>query len=240
MERTIITTNDGSQTIFVPEIEEHYHSVKGACTESQHIFINMGLKASKAIRPSVLEIGFGTGLNAFLTLIETEKAKRIVDYVGLELYPLEWDMIQSLDYQHLTSDNDLTHEGVSPNNNPAILEEWFKRLHQVDWEIPTAISPYFTLHKIRTDAPQWLNTIDNQTFDVVYFDAFSPEKQPEMWTQEVFNALYGAMNNEGILMTYCAHGSIRRMLQGAGFTVERLPGPPSGKREILRATRHQD
>ena len=200
--------------MFVPELNEHYHSVKGARTESLHIFIDMGLKAVSTTHPQVLEIGFGTGLNALLTLEAAEADKRPVHYTGIELYPLAWEEVDVLKY----SDNPL-----------------FKTLHSVPWEEDVAITPYFTLKKIREDARKAVNT--KRSFDVIYFDAFAPEKQPEMWDEALFRNLYTSMNAGGVLTTYCAKGIIRRMLQSVGFKVERLPGPPGGKREILRASK---
>lgn len=224
MKRIIEKTDDGSATLFVPELNEHYHSTKGARTESQHIFIDMGLKASTATSPRVLEIGFGTGLNAWLTLKEAESSCREVHYTGLELYPLAWEMVEQL--------------GYIPSSEQQHAAELFKQLHTAPWEKEIQLTPHFTLLKQETDA----NLLKAETdinklssFDVIYFDAFAPEKQPEMWSQELFNRLYVLLNKDGILTTYCAKGIIRRMLQAAGFTVERLPGPPGGKREILRA-----
>lgn len=211
MKRIIEQTADGSATLFVPELNEHYHSVKGARTESQHIFIDMGLKASEAVEPYILEVGFGTGLNALLTLETAEAAQRKVHYTGIELYPLSWEMIEPLGY----------------SNNPL-----FKTLHIIPWEEDTIITPCFTLRKVQANFTTFTT---NRLFDIIYFDAFAPEKQPEMWSQELFDRLHVIMSEKGILTTYCAKGVVRRMLQTAGFTVERLPGPPGGKREILRA-----
>ena len=205
-------TDDGSATLFVPELNEHYHSTKGARTESQHIFINMGLKASDALAPRILEIGFGTGLNAWLTLEEAERSERNIHYTGLELYPLEWQMIEQLNY--------------------VANKELFEQLHTTPWQEAVSITTHFTLLKMEVDVNKWQT---EESFDLIYFDAFAPEKQPEMWSQELFNRLYVLLNDGGILTTYCAKGVIRRMLQAAGFIVERLPGPPGGKREILRA-----
>lgn len=216
MKRIIEHTADGSATLFVPELEEHYHSVKGARTESQHIFIEMGLRHSPAQPVHLLEIGFGTGLNAYLTLLETQQSNRNVFYTGLELYPLEWNTIQELNY---TSD------------------PLFREIHLSPWEEDREIVPGFTLRKQQTDFTGLNESSFTTGFDVVYFDAFAPEKQPEMWTQQLFDCLYNLMNPGGILTTYCAKGMIRRMLQQAGFTMERLPGPPNGKREILRGTK---
>lgn len=236
MKRIIEQTEDGSATLFVPELNEHYHSVKGAHTESRHIFIDMGLKASSVAQPHILEIGFGTGLNALLTLEAAEKEKRHVHYTGIELYPLSWEEVDALKY----------------SENPL-----FKTLHTVPWEEDVNITPYFTLRKVQEDVNVAISeklpaTVDaspaiyhspvtaNRFFDVVYFDAFAPEKQPEMWSEELFRRIYACMNPNGILTTYCAKGVIRRLLQSIGFKVERLPGPPGGKREILRATKTTD
>ncbi len=228
MKRIIERTEDGSATLFVPELNEHYHSVKGARTESQHIFIDMGLKASTAIQPHILEIGFGTGLNALLTLETAEQEKRPVHYTGIELYPLSWEEVDILNY----SDNPL-----------------FKELHTTSWNKDVNITPCFTLHKIKGDVNRVISDKQlavigeppaNYSFDLVYFDAFAPEKQPEMWSEELFRNIYACMNDNGILTTYCAKGVIRRLLQAVGFTVERLPGPPGGKREILRATKTKE
>ena len=232
MKRIIERTEDGSATLFVPELNEHYHSVKGARTESQHIFIDMGFKASTAFQPRILEIGFGTGLNALLTMETAGEEKRVVHYTGIELYPLSWEEVDVLNY----SDNPL-----------------FKKLHTSLWNKDVNITSYFTLHKVQGDVSQVFcdrpSTTDGKSsakspalftdhlFDLVYFDTFAPEKQPEMWSEELFRNIYAGMNTDGILTTYCAKGVIRRLLQAVGFTVERLPGPPGGKREILRASK---
>ena len=212
-------TADGSYTLYVPELDEHYHSVKGALTESQHIFIDMGLKHSSVPSPRILEIGLGTGLNCFLTLLNAEEEKRHIHYTGIERFPLDMDVIKKLDY-------------------PSIIgkrhEQDYLAIHQAPWEEDVALSSWFTLHKIQGDFTHY-DFIKG--YDIIYFDAFAPEKQPEMWEQSLFNSLYEILNEGGILTTYCAKGVVRRMLQQAGFIVERLPGPPGGKREILRATK---
>ena len=213
-------TADGSQTLFVPELNEHYHSVKGALTESEHIFIQMGLKHSSVEAPHVLEIGFGTGLNAFLTLLTADTDQRNIHYTTLERYPVTPALLEQLTYPEL----------ICPER-----KDDFQALHQAAWNTDVQLTPYFTLHKVETDFTSYTFPA---TYDVIYFDAFAPEKQPEMWTQSLFDTLCQQLNPQGILTTYCAKGAVRRMLQAAGFTVERLPGPPGGKREILRATKH--
>ena len=152
-------------------------------------------------------------MNALLTQLEAEEKQRKVSYYGIELYPLEWDTIDALHY----TDSPL-----------------FKEIHQAPWNEDAALSPFFTLRKINADFTKYDYT-KIPPIDVVYFDAFAPDKQPEVWTEDLFKALFAHMSEGGILTTYCAKGVIRRMLQQTGFKVERIPGPPGGKREILRA-----
>ena len=212
-------TTDGSYTLYVPELDEHYHSVKGALTESQHIFIDMGLKHSSVTAPHILEIGLGTGLNCILTLLEAKESQRHVHYTGIERYPLNEEIIRKLNYPSIIGKE---------------CEEDYFAIHQAPWEEDVCLSPWFTLHKMEGDFTHYSF---EQKYDIIYFDAFAPEKQPEMWEQSLFDNLYQVLNEGGILTTYCAKGVVRRMLQTAGFKVERLPGPPGGKREILRATK---
>jgi len=216
MELDIQTTADGSQTLFVPQLDEHYHSVKGALTESLHIFIHSGLNECMAKEPRVLEVGFGTALNAFLTLVEAEKG-RVVHYTSLEKYPLPMDIIDKMEYTKF----------VDP-----IYAPYYKAIHECPWNVWNSITPHFNLRKVETD----LTSLSfKEQYDVVYFDAFAPEKQPEMWTQDIMNRIFDCLAPDGIFVTYCAKGVVRRMLQSAGFVTERIPGPPGGKREILRA-----
>lgn len=217
MERELQLTADGSHTLFIPEIDEHYHSVNGAVQESRHVFIEAGLHhLKKEGEITVFEIGFGTGLNAFLTLLETVLPVLNVQYYSIELYPLDAELVRSLNYG----------EVICPEN-----KDLFRALHAAEWNKPVGITDSFTLHKIQGDS----NSCQlPEGIDLVYFDAFAPDKQPEMWNQEVFTKLYAGMNQGGILTTYCAKGVVRRMMQEAGYSVERIPGPP-GKREMLRA-----
>ena len=214
-------TDDGSYTLYVPHLDEHYHSVKGALTESRHIFIDMGLRHSNVTEPRILEIGLGTGLNCFLTFLAAEETGKKIHYTGIERYPLNEETLRKLDYPTIINQGHETD---------------YYAIHQAPWGRDVELSPKFTLHKIEGDFTSY--PFDGK-YDIIYFDAFAPEKQPEMWEQSLFDMLYNVLNEGGILTTYCAKGVVRRMLQSAGFTVERLPGPPRGKREILRATRRQ-
>lgn len=215
MHRCLETTADGSATLYVPTLDEHYHSVKGARTESVHIFIEMGLHRWCSQHPGqsvrIFEAGFGTGLNALLTLEEAEQNGTDIHYVSAELYPLAWEEVRPLRY----------------TDNPLL-----QALHEAPWGKPVPITPHFTLHKMQAD----LSRMPFPVCDVVFYDAFAPDKQPHLWSEELFAALRKSVSPGGILTTYCAKGEVRRRLQRAGFTVERLPGPPGGKREILRAT----
>jgi tRNA U34 5-methylaminomethyl-2-thiouridine-forming methyltransferase MnmC len=217
VKRKIELTADGSHTLFVPELDEHYHSVNGAVQESTHIFINAGLHNYTKKQINILEIGFGTGLNAFLTLLDIQQSDKKIHYTTLEAYPLSEELVEQLNYPEQI--------------NPAKAHLYYK-IHEVDWNKDIEITANFTIRKVETDFTAY-NFIDINNIDIVYFDAFAPEKQPDMWTQELFDKLYSIMNEGSILVTYCAKGVVRRMLQQSGFTVERLPGPP-GKREILR------
>ncbi|MDR1344159.1 MAG: tRNA (5-methylaminomethyl-2-thiouridine)(34)-methyltransferase MnmD [Tannerellaceae bacterium] len=211
-------TADGSHTLFVPEINEHYHSVNGAIQESLHVFINAGLRCLSKENIRILEIGFGTGLNALLSLLEAERTDKLrIEYHTVELYPLPAELTSALNYA----------EQLCPGR-----KEWFDALHTAPWGEDVMITPNFILHKIKGDC----NLCElPDSIDLVYFDAFAPDKQPEMWSQEIFDALYKRMAEGGILTTYCAKGAVRRMMIKAGYSVERIPGPP-GKREMIRAS----
>jgi len=212
-------TSDGSHTLFLPELDEHYHSMNGAIQESKHVFIETGLHHCLQSDVHIFEVGFGTGLNAFLSLTD-RKMHRKIHYTTIEAYPLPASVIKELNYPQVYSTGD---------------QSLYYKLHEVEWESEQQITQDFYLTKIKADLTQFdLSTIG--IADVIYFDAFAPDKQTEMWSQEIFNALYSITSDNGILVTYCAKGTVRRMMQQAGYKVERLPGPP-GKREMLRATK---
>lgn len=216
--RKLLPTKDGSHTLLLPDLDITYHSRHGAVAESMHVFINAGLhyawqKGFQNVR--ILEMGFGTGLNALLTLAETQKGFQNVYYTALELYPLTVKEAEALNYVELL---------------PA-HERDFKMLHECNWGEYVKITERFTLRKERSDLLQYESA---QLFDVIYYDAFAPSAQPELWTESVFKKLYNLLQAAGILVTYCAKGDVRRALLAAGFSVAKLQGPP-GKREMLRA-----
>ncbi len=218
LKRELQVTSDGSHTLYMPDMDEHYHSVNGAIQESEHVFIEAGLHRLPKKEIRVLEIGFGTGLNAFLTLLDSMQTDRHITYYSMELYPLDIALVQNLNYVKVLCAGE---------------EDLFMALHEAPWNQSASITPNFTLHKMKGDCNQ--AELPNE-IDLVYFDAFAPDKQPEMWNQELFNKLYFRMNAGGILTTYCAKGAVRRTMKESGFSVERIPGPP-GKREMLRATK---
>ena len=209
-----ITTADGSHTLFVPEIEESYHSIHGAIRESTFIFIEQGLRTCLKNSVHVLEIGFGTGLNALLTALEANRIHKKIHYTTLERYPIPVHNALLLNYPEL-----LENSG-----------DFFDKIHSVPWNRDVEINPFFVLHKVETD---FTTHPLKGVYDVIYFDAFSPEKQPAMWGEAGFQKIAKHCNSNAVLTTYCAKGTVRRTLQKVGFQVERLPGPP-GKREILR------
>ncbi|MCD8193998.1 MAG: tRNA (5-methylaminomethyl-2-thiouridine)(34)-methyltransferase MnmD [Tannerellaceae bacterium] len=215
--REIALTLDGSHTLYLPEIDEHYHSVNGAIQEARHVYIGAGLNQLKKECLRVLEIGFGTGLNCWLTLLESENRRKIT-YYSYELYPLDPELVAQLNYTQALS-----------RENP----ELFAQLHAADWDTTVPITDHFILNKINGDSSS--GTLPEE-IDVIYYDAFAPEKQPEMWSEKIFERLYECTAPGGVLTTYCAKGAVRRMMQKAGYAVERIPGPP-GKREMLRATK---
>ncbi len=221
MKRTLFKTGDGSYTLHIPEWDEQYHSKHGAIAEALHVFIKEGLyhwfSKNKETEVSILEIGFGTGLNAFLTFLETKKNLFKVNYTGVEAYPLEIDEIVKLNYTSLLNAS----------------EEIFLKMHHSPWEEMSGISGNFQLTKQK----KFFSEINSEnSFNLIYFDAFGIRVQPELWTEVIFKKMYAALKPNGALVTYAANGNARRAMQTVGFEVERLSGPP-GKKEMLRATK---
>lgn len=221
----IQTTSDGSDTLYIPLLDEHYHSIHGAVQESMHVYIDSGFNKCLKNEISVLEIGFGTGLNTYLTLLSAANTEVSVYYTCIELYPLPMEVVNRLNY-------------VKKNIFLCGDKEIFLTLHECLWNQKVEITPFFSLNKICTDFSK-LEWLSDRKYDVIYFDAFAPDKQPEMWTQDIFDFLFKYTNTKGILTTYCAKGAVRRMMKQSGYIVERIPGPP-GKREMLRAVKETD
>lgn len=211
--RHIITTEDGSNTIYIPDLNENYNSIHGAIQESTLIYLEYGLNHCKKEKINVLEIGFGTGLNTFNTLLNSKKDTM---YHSLELYPLlpeEYLKLNISDFFDKDKSN------------------LFKQIHECEWNKINKITNSFSLYKINQDL---LNVDFPIKYDVVYFDAFAPTVQPSLWTKSVFSKIFNSMNSGGVLTTYCVKGDVKRTLKECGFKIEKLSGP-IGKREILRA-----
>ena len=218
LKRELKVTEDGSHTFYMPDLDEHYHSTHGAIQESMHVFLNAGFNYSERETLHILEIGFGTGLNCYLTVQEAKKQNKKVVYHSIELYPLEKELVDKLNY----ADQDNI--------------DLFKNLHACEWNKDVHITDNFILRKLQGDLTIYQFP---QKYDLVYFDAFAPDVQPDLWSLEIFQKIYQSTNSEAVLTTYCTKGIVKRALRAAGFRVKRLPGPP-GKREMLRATRIDD
>jgi len=223
LKREIIITGDGSSTIHIPEWNEQYHSKHGALQEAKHVFINSGLipyfNENKKTEISILEIGFGTGLNALVTWEEASAQNIEINYTGVEAYPVATEEVEKLNFVEVLNDQK--------------AESFFKAIHTSEWEKEIKITEKFNLKKQK----KFFQEIeDHELYDLVYFDAFGARVQPELWSVEIFKKMYEALKYNGVLVTYAAKGSVRRAMLEVGFIVERLPGPP-GKREMLRATK---
>lgn len=220
MKREIIITDDGSTTIRIPDWDENYHSTHGAIQEAKHVFIKNGLDIFKNQDSiSILEIGFGTGLNAFITFLETVNKEK-VNYVGVEAYPISTEEIAQMNY--VTELQAAQYQAI------------FDKMHACDWESQQKITDNFTLTKRK----QFFQDIaDKEQYDLIYFDAFGFPLQPELWSEDIFKKMYDALLPKGTLVTYACRSSIKNAMLSVGFSIEKLPGAP-GKREMLRATKN--
>lgn len=219
MKRRIIRTSDGSTTIQIEDWDECYHSKHGAIQEAKHVFIKNGLALFSGQKVSILELGFGTGLNAFITFLEAKKCNQTIEYVGVEAYPVSVEELKGMNYvEELEA---LEYKTV------------FEKIHQENWEQPILISEDFYL----TKRQQFFEAIDDvEQFDLIYFDAFGYRVQPDLWSTAIFQKMFTALKNNGVLVTYAARGVVKRSMIEVGFKVEKLAGPP-GKREMFRATK---
>lgn len=222
MERQLQITSDGSHTVYHPQYKTTYHSIHGAIQESRTVFIENGLHYVLREHPdiseiNILETGWGTGLNTLLTYLDTEKTNHKICYKALEPFPLDRKQWTRLNYCEVLQRLD--------------LQQIFDKMHAADWNTAILLSPQFSLYKqvIRIGNFQSL-----KPFHLLYFDAFAPPHQPELWTAEIFKILYDLMSPDGVLVTYCSKGIVRRTLEAVGFCVQKLPGPPH-KREMIRA-----
>ncbi|RYF92647.1 MAG: SAM-dependent methyltransferase [Chitinophagaceae bacterium] len=223
MQRVLTLTKDGSHTIAIPEISVTYHSHHGAIQESQHVFIDAGFRyqqeASQEDSIRIFEMGFGTGLNALLTLIAAAESSRVVQYTTIEQFPLENDKTAALNYCEQLQRED--------------MKEVFVKMHGGEWGIELPLTPGFSIRKIKADLLSW---IPDQRFNIVYYDAFAPTAQPLLWTTEIFSKIFEMIEPGGAMVTYCSKSEVRRAMKAAGFTVTKIPGP-RGKREMVRAFR---
>lgn len=218
MKREIIKTADGSNTIRIEEWNEQYHSVHGAVAEAYHVFINQGLLYLPQENIRILEMGFGTGLNALITYSEAEKSKLTVRYTGVEAFPVSREEWGQLKYPEVLS--------LDPST-----ADCYNQMHESAWEEWIALSKTFQLLKLNRDMEYFQS---KEEYHLIYFDAFGYRVQPELWSEQVFRNMFNALKDNGVLVTYAAKGVVRRTMEKVGFAVERLPGPP-GKREMLRA-----
>ncbi len=218
MQPKIIVTNDGSHSIYLSEIDEHYHSVHGAMQESQYVFVEKGFNYIKKSNIQLFEVGFGTGLNAILTYCAAKRQNKTVSYNTIEKYPLNETIVRQLNFT---------------NYLPADYTAVFQELHHSSWNQEVKIDADFALHKIKADFLNYTNYRKN-SFDVVYYDAFAPNKQSEMWDENLLSKCHDMLKTNGLLTTYTVKGDVKKMLKKIGFHIERLPGP-KGKRHILRA-----
>ena len=220
MKTELIITEDGSHSLYVPELCEHYHSVHGAVNESNHVFINEGLLRLNKKQLSIFEVGFGTGLNAFLTYNTASKLNLGVIYHTIDTYQLPESLFNKLNYPEICMIED---------------RDLFLQIHNSKWNTEVGLSDSFKLLKILADIRDY--TLPS-IYDLIYFDAFAPDKQPELWELPVFDKIFRSMKPGGILVTYSAKGDVRRLLSGIGFSVEKRPGP--GRKRHMTVARKPD
>jgi len=218
----IFETQDGSHSIFSEKYSVGYHSKYGAVQESRHVFMEAALHFKALLKKelAVLEIGFGTGLNAFMTYLEAKELQLTIRYVAVEAYPVSLKQAERLNYPNQLNAQDETAS--------------FLKMHCSDWETVVQMNNFFTFEKVK----RHFETISYQNqFDIIYFDAFDPDAQPELWERKLLQKMYDALLPGGILVTYCAKGAVKRTLKAVGFEIESLKGPP-GKREMTRASKN--
>lgn len=217
MHKEVKLTNDGSKTLYIPEMDETYHSSHGALQEAIHVFIENGVKQIEKKEISIFEMGFGTGLNALLSWIYSNENNRLINYLGIEAYPVDKQYYNQVNHGELISRE---------------AEGKFQQMHEAEWDKVVQFDSLFNLKKLHQKIENWQPI--TQQFDIVYFDAFGPRAQSDMWDVTILKKMYDCLKSDGFLVTYCAKGQVKRDLKSLGFTIEALPGPP-GKREMTRA-----
>ena len=217
MKNKLVITNDGSHSIFNPKINETYHSKHGAIVEAEHVFIKNGLLAENKKQFNILEVGFGTGLNALLTSQKAKQKNITINYHGIELYPVAEKSYNQLNFTDLIGEE----------------KSELLKLHECSWEEEHIIHDFFKLTKNEIELEKYTS---NTKFDIIYFDAFSPEKQPHLWNEEIFQNMYNLLKEDGFLVTYCAKGVVKRTMKSVGFEIVVLDGPP-GKRQMTRVNK---
>lgn len=218
---SIVNTDDGSHSLYAEHLKEQYHSKNGAINESNHVFIQAGLHFAikHFANIHILEIGLGTGLNTILSLKENKSLHKNIQYNALEPFPIQKEIAQQLNYVSLLGSE---------------FESAFEKIHSDEWGKEIELAPNFHFKKLLQKLEDWEN---DKKYNLIYFDAFSPATQPELWTKSVFEKIAGLLMDNGCLVTYCAKGEVKRLLKSAGLVVESLPGP-IGKREMVRAIKH--
>jgi tRNA U34 5-methylaminomethyl-2-thiouridine-forming methyltransferase MnmC len=220
----LIQTDDGSSSLLNVALNETYHSKHGAIQESNHVFIKNGLQFfvenNRPASVSIFEVGFGTGLNALLALLFSIEKNVQIDYASIEAFPIDTETAHQLNYPSLLSGNQ--------------LKNYFDQLHQAEWNKKIKITDNFSFQKVKATIQDF--DFQSNQFNIIFFDAFAPAKQPEMWELPILEKVISSLKQSGVFVTYCAQGQLKRNLKSVGLVVEALPGPP-GKREMVRAYR---
>ena len=217
MKREVVETGDGSKTIRIIDLDENYHSSHGALQEAMHVFMKNGLNSTSKLQVNVFEMGFGTGLNAFLTAVIAEETGRQVFYQGVEAFTVSEDELEALGYKTILGEE-----------NSSI----YSKINEAEWEKVIQVTD--NLGVLKNEAKLQDLPLKKEFFDIIYYDAFGPRAQDEMWSVELFQKMYDSLQKGGFLVTYCAKGQVKRNMKEVGFEIERLEGPP-GKREMTRA-----
>jgi tRNA U34 5-methylaminomethyl-2-thiouridine-forming methyltransferase MnmC len=218
MDCEIIQTADGSKSIYLPHMGENYHSIHGALQEARHVYIQNGLETLHGRKQlDIFEMGFGTGLNTLLTLEHAKTNFERIKYTSIEAFPLSISMANMLEYERFV---DLS------------VTDTFKRMHTCKWNEPCQLTTFFVLNKLHLRIEIYVP--EPESFDLIYFDAFGPKFQEKLWDLSILYKMYTMLRPEGVFVTYCAKGQLKRDLKSLGFHVQTLNGPP-GKREMIRA-----